>query len=84
MRSNAEPTRIGIMIEYQCWFCGQGIERSDAGAVAITLQNFWRWYAGSQQDDDPLQMVYAHSGCVRARLSGETMELDPSIFGDDG
>jgi hypothetical protein len=68
---------------YQCWFCGPGIERDDAHAVMITVENVWRWEAGSMSEDDPLQSVYAHSTCARDRLNGATMSLDPSLFGED-
>lgn len=68
---------------FQCWFCGQDIERDDAHAVVITVENLWRWESGSATDDDPLQSVYGHSVCVRDRLTGATMDLDPSLFGED-
>jgi hypothetical protein len=71
------------MTEFQCWFCGQGISRADAGAVIITVQSLWRWDAGSRSDSDPLQSVYAHSTCAKERLRGETMSLEPSIFGEE-
>jgi len=73
----------GAMNEYQCWFCEQGIERSDKGAILITLESLWRWDARSTGDDDPLQAVYAHSRCAKERLKGSNMVLDPSIFGED-
>ena len=71
------------MAEYQCWFCGQGIERSDTLAVLITVENLWHYDAGSVSKYDPQQNVYAHSTCAQARLQGETMALDPSIFGEE-
>ena len=71
------------MNEYQCWFCAQGIERDDAHAVMITVENLWRWESASRREDDPIQSVYAHSACVRDQLKGATMELDPSLFGED-
>jgi hypothetical protein len=71
------------VMEYQCWFCGQGIERSDAGAIAITVEGLWRYDAGSRSEDDPVQNVFAHATCAKARLSGATMALEPSIFGED-
>jgi hypothetical protein len=72
------------MNEYQCWFCDQGIERTDAGAVMVTIENLWRWDVGSPNEDDPLQSIYAHSSCAKRQLTGATMELEPSLFGDDG
>jgi hypothetical protein len=71
------------MLKYQCWFCGQGIERADGGAVLIVVQSLWRWDAGSTSQDDPLQQVHAHSECAKVRLQGATMALDPRIFGED-
>ena len=74
--------RIATMTEYQCWFCGQGIERKDAGAVMITLEGLWRWEASSPSEDDPLQSIYSHSLCAKDRLKGATMDIEPSIFGE--
>jgi hypothetical protein len=68
------------MTEYQCWFCGEGIARSDLSAVMIGVQNIWRWESGVVSDDDPYQAVYAHSHCTKDRMRGATMSLDPSTF----
>jgi hypothetical protein len=70
------------MNEYQCWFCGKGIERADTGAVIITLEGLWHRQAGSN-DEDPLQAIYAHSVCAKDRLKGATMTIEPSIFGEE-
>ncbi len=70
-------------MDFQCWFCGQGIERTDVGAVIITIENLWRWEAESQSDDDPVQSVYAHSKCAKTKLEGATMDFEPSIFGEE-
>ena len=72
-----------MAMEFQCWFCGQGIERSDAGAVIITIESLWRWEGESQSDDDPVQSVYAHSHCAKPKLEGATMDFEPSIFGEE-
>ncbi|MEA3046486.1 MAG: hypothetical protein QOJ53_818, partial [Sphingomonadales bacterium] len=40
--------------EFQCWFCGQAIERVDTGAVMITVESLWRWVARSASTDDPM------------------------------
>ena len=71
------------MSDYQCWFCGEGIERTDASAVMITVESLWRWDAGSQRDDDPMQSIYAHSACAKNHLRGATMAIEPSIFGEE-
>lgn len=68
---------------YQCWFCGLGVEQDDAHAVMITVENLWRWEADSPSEDDPMQSVYAHSSCASDRLKGATMDLDPSLFGEE-
>ncbi len=67
---------------YQCWFCGEGIERADANAVMVAVENLWRWDAQSKSDDDPWQAIYAHSTCARAHLKGATMEIEPYDFED--
>ncbi|MEA3028735.1 MAG: hypothetical protein QOG13_60 [Sphingomonadales bacterium] len=69
--------------EFQCWFCGQAIERVDTGAVMITVESLWRWVARSASTDDPMQAVYAHSACARDKLQGATMALESWIFGED-
>ena len=71
------------MIEYQCWFCGEGVDEIDAGAVMICIQSLWRWNSGSPSEDDPLQQIYAHSECTKERMRGATMDLEPSTFGED-
>lgn len=71
------------MAEYQCWFCGQGIDRSDTGAILITVENLWRYDVGSTSKDDPLQSVYAHSACAKDRLRGATMTFEPAIFDEE-
>lgn len=73
------------MNEYQCWFCGKGIDRTaDAQAMMIAVENLWRWDTGSKSDDDPWQAVFAHSVCARTRLKGSNMELETDLLGDDG
>lgn len=71
------------MAEYSCWFCDQKIDRSDEGAVLITFESLWRWHDGPRTDD-PAQQVYAHSSCAKQRLKGATMDIEPSMFGEDG
>jgi hypothetical protein len=74
---------VGIMNEYQCWFCGEGIERADTGALMISVEGLWRWDAGSRSEDDPWQSIYVHSKCAKERLNGATMSLEPSVFGEE-
>ena len=71
------------MTEYQCWFCGQGIDRSDSGAVMVTVESLRRWAAGRRDDDDPWQSFFAHTACAKERLAGATVELERHIFGED-
>lgn len=68
------------MNEYQCWFCGNKIDRADKRAVMLTVESLWRWDAGSKDEDDPLQSVYSHTDCAKKRLQGATMALEPSVF----
>lgn len=70
------------MIEFQCWFCGEGIDRSDAGAVMVNIENLWGWAEGARGPEDPLQSIYSHSQCAKARMTGATMALEASTFGD--
>jgi hypothetical protein len=70
-------------LEFQCWFCGQGIERSDSGAVLIGVESLWRWESSFRKDNDPYQQVYSHKECAKSRLSGASMPLEPNIFGED-
>ena len=71
------------MTDFQCWFCGAGIERIDAGAVMINIESLWPWAEGTRCADDPLQSIYAHSLCTKDRMAGAKMSLDPSVFGED-
>lgn len=71
------------MSEYQCWFCGNGIDRTDTGAVMISIGNLWRWDSGAQRDDDPWQSIYVHSECAKDRMRGPTMTIEPSVFDED-
>ena len=70
------------MNEFQCWFCGDGIERPDSGAVLINVESLWRWVDEVRGPDDPWQSIYAHSKCAKDRMAGATMNLEPSVFGE--
>ena len=70
----------GSMNKYQCWFCGDDIDRTDCGAVMIMVENLWDWDAGVQAEDRPFQSVYAHSGCAKRKMKGATMDLEPEVF----
>ena len=65
------------MTEYECWFCGKGIDRGDALAVGVSARNMW-----SSDDDDPTQDLYIHSECAAERLTGARMSFDPSVLID--
>lgn len=71
------------MTEYECWFCGKGIERLDARAVMIQVESFWRWNDGQRGEDGPWQTIFAHSACAKDKMRGATMNLEPSVFGED-
>lgn len=65
------------MTEFECWFCGTGVDRSDALAIALSARNLW-----SSDDDDPTQYFHIHSHCAVERLAGTRMHFDPSILAD--
>ncbi len=67
-------------MQFQCWFCDEGIERSDTSAVIVSVSGLWNWEAQRKRNDDPVQSIYAHSACAKERLKGTTMDLDPSVF----
>jgi len=74
---------MDVVNDYECWFCGRGIERVDTGAVLIAIEGLWRWDAGNVASDAPHQAIYAHSSCAKDRLKGATMSIEPSIFGEE-
>lgn len=64
---------------FECWFCGQTIDPTDAGAVLIGIGNLW-----TPHDDGPGQAIAAHSSCARDRLkSARGWDIDPSVFRSD-
>lgn len=72
------------MLGFSCWFCGQSIDREDASAVVLTVENLWKWDTGEPlEEEDPQQSVYSHTACAKDRLKGATMGLDPSTFLED-
>ena len=77
------PWQTDSMLDFQCWVCGEGIGREDNTAVLVSVENLWRWAMGQRESDDPFQNLYLHSRCAKARLAGATMELEPSVFGED-
>ena len=68
------------MNKYQCWFCGDGLERTDLSAVMITVENLWNWDAGLKAKNRPCESVYAHSECAKDKIKGATMNLEPEAF----
>lgn len=72
-----------IMLDFQCWFCGAGINRDDAGALLVSVEGLWRWAEGRRATDDPFQNIYVHSHCAKDRMAGATMNLEPSVFGEE-
>jgi hypothetical protein len=78
LRGFSRSASIPVIMDYQCWFCGNGIESANGGA-----ENLWKWESGSRNEDDPYQAIFAHSACAKTRMIGATMRLKPDIFGDD-
>ena len=72
-------------MNYQCWFCGTAIARSDPRALMIGLESFWRWHDAGDQAPGPQQIIYAHGVCAQTAMwgIGPDRELDLSLFGDD-
>jgi hypothetical protein len=56
----------------QCWFCGQGIDKTDVRALRVSASNLW-----TQGDDDPVQEFYLHSACAIDHFKGSSMSFDP-------
>ena len=83
LRATPHHVIFQIMSEYQCWFCGEGIERTDTGAVMISVESFWLWADDKRAPDDPYQVIYAHAQCAKSRMAGSRMVLEPSIFGEE-
>jgi len=72
------------MVEFQCWFCGEGIDRGDVGAVIVSVANLWRWSENKRGADEPSQDFYCHTECAKRRMAGNNMTLEAHIFGDEG
>ena len=70
------------MTEFECWFCGKNIERADAAAVTMTVENLWLWADDSRSVDNPVQRLFAHADCAKDRLRGAQMELEPELLGE--
>jgi hypothetical protein len=71
------------MLDFQCWICGEAINRDDENAVLLSIGGLWRWAEGRRGADDPCQDIYLHSHCAKDRLAGATMEFEPSAFGEE-
>jgi hypothetical protein len=61
---------------YECWFCGEGIERNGCQALAIGLSDLW----SDQCDEPPTQIVYAHFDCAQKRMEGPSMALEQDVL----
>ena len=74
----AEPTLADVLLgdSYECWFCGQGIDRADGTALSIGLRELWNGGAAGQ----PAQTIYAHFHCAETRMKGASMELERDAF----
>ena len=65
------------MTEYSCWFCGEGIDRSDTAAILINASGLW-----TEGEDTPSQEFYLHSTCAVHRLKGVNMKFELDVFFD--
>jgi hypothetical protein len=64
------------IIEYQCWFCGNGIEFSDTLALKIISTSLWYDTEGSQE-------IYVHSKCAEIHMKGSQMSLEIDYIQDN-
>ena len=83
MRLPPSCRTIHDMLDFQCWFCGDGIDRNDDSALMVSVESLWRWLEGAREKDAPFQTIYAHSRCAKDRMAGATMQLEPSVFGKE-
>lgn len=61
---------------YECWFCGEGIEKNGRQALTIGLSDLW----SNQCEAPPTQIIYAHFYCAQKRMEGSSMALEPDVL----
>lgn len=73
-----EPNLANVLLGdgYECWFCGQGIDRADGPALSIGLWELWNGGA----EAEPAQTIYAHFHCAETRMKGASMDLERDAF----
>jgi hypothetical protein len=76
-----EPNLANVLLGdgYECWFCGQGIDRADRPALSIGLRELWNDGA----EAEPAQTIYAHFLCAETRMKGASMDLERDVFLSD-
>jgi hypothetical protein len=62
-------------LEYECWFCGLGIDPADDSALVIGLWNLW-----NGTEDSPAQNIFVHFDCAETRMKGASMSLERDTF----
>ena len=60
---------------YECWFCGEAIDRKNADALRIVVAPLW-----TGDDDCTSQELYAHFSCAQSRMAGARMSLEAETF----
>lgn len=78
-----EPSLANVLLGegYECWFCGNGIDRADGPALSIGMWELWNGDA----EAEPAQTIYAHLGCAETRMKGASMNIERDAFlPDDG
>ena len=60
---------------YECWFCGEAIDRKNAEALRLVVAPLW-----AREDDCPSQELYAHFSCAQSRMAGARMSLEAETF----
>ena len=76
-----EPSLANVLLGegYECWFCGQGIDRVDGPALSIALWELWN--GGTEAE--PTQTIYAHFHCAESRMKGASMDIEREVFLSD-
>ncbi len=60
---------------YECWLCGEAIDRRNIDALRVTIELLW-----TEDADNPSQEIYAHFSCAQSRMMGAKMSLEADTF----
>lgn len=78
---DADPNLANAFLNegYECWFCGNGLDRKSNDALRIVIGNLWE-----SDTDSPAQEIYSHFACAAEHMAGAKMALEREIFLSDG